>query len=385
MQNNLPFEPLLGTREAIYDPTKFNWLGSPSIEVGLIAVWKTVPVNTIDDLKGREITVGSSGIPNARGKGPLEKRTAKGPLRPESHRRAAPRERRDRARRLARGAGGRRAVRHARRRPRPAARRPGAEARILEDLRWLGLDWDEGPDVGGPFAPYRQSERFDLYADALSRLRERGELFACACSRTELRSLASAPHGPGSEGPRYGGRCRFRGLPVDVEAGVALRFVAPGGKISVDDRIAGRYCQDVAAEIGDFVVRRADGLYSYQLALVVDDAAMAVTQVVRGEDLLHSTPRQVALQRSLGLPEPEYAHVPLVLNPAGERLAKRDRAAAVRALRESGVAPERVVGLLARSLGLVDAPDPVRPADLVPLFAWDRLVRSPWRIASDSR
>ena len=140
---------------------------------------------------------------------------------------------------------------------------PGAEARILDDLRWLGLDWDEGPDVGGPHAPYRQSERLGLYRDALARLGASGLVYACECTRAQLRGLASAPHGPGTEGPPYPGTCRDKGLPVSIDAEpgtrqYALRLRVPRGESCFDDLVAGRACQDVAVEVGDFPLRRAE-------------------------------------------------------------------------------------------------------------------------------
>ena len=261
---------------------------------------------------------------------------------------------------------------------------PGAEERLLEDLRWLGFDWDEGPDVGGDFGPYRQSERTDMFIEALQRLRDSGRLYACTCTRAELRRLASAPHGAGEEGPVYPGLCREKGLPLELDAAggrvASLRFRVEPGECCFDDRVVGPFCQDVASRVGDFVVRRADGLFAYQLAVVVDDGAMGINQVVRGADLLDSTPRQIQLQEALGLPRPEYAHVPLVLNAEGERLAKRDRATAIRELRAHGVAPERLVGYLAHSLGLIAAPEPLSMAALIPLFAWEKVNREPWRV-----
>jgi glutamyl-tRNA synthetase len=264
---------------------------------------------------------------------------------------------------------------------------PGAETRILEDLRWLGLDWDEGVDEGGPFAPYRQSEREAVFRGALGRLASAGALYACTCSRAQLKGLVSAPHGPGSDGPPYPGTCRDKGIPVNVDDRPppggrvpALRFRVSAGTVAFDDAIAGRFEQNVAREVGDFIVRRADGLYTYQLAVVADDAAMEISQIVRGADLLHSTPRQIALQRALGHPSPEYAHVPLVLGAGGERLAKRDRASAIRALRSEGVAPDHVVGTMARSLGLLDEVRPVWPRELLEGFTFARVTREPWRL-----
>jgi glutamyl-tRNA synthetase len=263
---------------------------------------------------------------------------------------------------------------------------PGAEARILEDLRWLGMDWDEGPDVGGPHAPYRQSERYDHFRTALARLQAAGRLYGCTCSRADLKRLASAPH-VGEEGPVYPGLCRDKGLEMDLTTEgdarhrqPALRFQVAPGTVCFDDLLAGRTCQAVDEQVGDFVIRRADGLYAYQLAVVVDDGAMAIDQVVRGADLLDSTARQIQLQQALGLPQPTYAHVPLVLNAEGERLAKRDLATSIRQMREAGVRPETVVGVLGASLGLLTAPEPLSLMDLVPMFAWDRLSREPWRV-----
>jgi glutamyl-tRNA synthetase len=178
------------------------------------------------------------------------------------------------------------------------------------------------------------------------------------------------------DGPVYPGTCRARELP---RTGCALRFQVAPGEVCFDDLVAGRVCQDVAREVGDFVVRRADGLFAYQLAVVVDDALMGINQVVRGQDLVDSTPRQIQLQVALGYPRPAYAHVPLVLDAAGQRLAKRDQATAIRALREAGVPPECVVGLLGWSLGLVPTPMPLAARDLVARFAWSALSCHPWR------
>jgi glutamyl-tRNA synthetase len=263
---------------------------------------------------------------------------------------------------------------------------PGAEARILEDLRWLGMDWDEGPDVGGPYAPYRQSERYDHFREALARLQAAERLYGCTCSRADLKRLASAPH-VGEEGPVYPGLCRSKALEIDLTTEgdarhrqPALRFQAAPETVCFDDLLAGRTCQAVGEQVGDFVIRRADGLYAYQLAVVVDDGAMAIDQVVRGADLLDSTARQIQLQQALGLPQPQYAHVPLVLNAEGERLAKRDLATSIRQMREAGVRPETVIGVLGASLGLLKAPEALPLSDLVPLFAWDRVSREPWRV-----
>jgi glutamyl-tRNA synthetase len=236
--------------------------------------------------------------------------------------------------------------------------------------------------VGGPYASYTQSERTAFYADALQTLTRAGLLYPCYCSRADLARIAGAPHGPADDGPRYPGLCR--GLTPAQQAERAakkptpsLRFVAPAGEICLCDEIAGPLCQDVAASVGDFVVRRADGMYAYQLAVVVDDAAMGITHVLRGDDLLHSTPRQIALCRALGLPVPTYAHVPLLVGPDGNRLAKRHGDTSLAGLRSTGVAPQTVVGWLAYWSGLLDKPEPVEPADLIAGFDLGRVPRTP--------
>ncbi len=220
--------------------------------------------------------------------------------------------------------------------------RQDLEDRVLRDLEWLGLDWDEGPDVGGPFGPYRQSERDEHYAGALAKL----ATYRCTCTRAQLRALPTM----GATGEVvYPGTCR-----AGAQRGVgAIRWRVPAGEVGFVDRVRGMYAQCVAQEVGDFVLRRADGAWAYQLAVVVDDAAMQIDAVVRGADLLDSTPRQILLQRTLGLPTPTYGHVPLILGPGGAKLSKRDGAPDLSALREGGVAAEVVISVLARSLGLV--------------------------------
>jgi glutamyl-tRNA synthetase len=263
-----------------------------------------------------------------------------------------------------------------------------AEARLLDDLRWLGLDWDEGPDRGGPFGPYRQSERAARYDEAIARLVAAGRAFPCACSRADVARAASAPHAGDEEGPRYPGTCR--GLPAaEVEARAAaqgrapaMRFDGRGEAFYFDDELRGAVATGPGG-VDDFVLRRADGASAYQLAVVVDDAAMGVTRVVRGDDLLASTPRQLALYAALALPAPAFAHVPLVLAPGGERLAKRTRPASVADLRARGVAPEAVVGALAASAGLCAAAERPRAWDLVSGFQLTRVARAPAVIDAD--
>jgi glutamyl-tRNA synthetase len=259
--------------------------------------------------------------------------------------------------------------------------RPGMEARILEELRWLGIDWDEGPDVGGPAGPYRQSALGGRYADALDRLRDAGLAYPCFCSRAEIAAASQAPHGPADDGPRYPGSCRALGA-AEVARRSALRRPAwrlrvPDGPVRFDDALHGAMEFDVGATVGDFVVMRADGIAAYQLAVAVDDAAMGISDVVRGEDLLPSTARQLLVYRALGLSAPRFAHVPLVVGVDGERLAKRHGALSLGELRERGADPRAVAGLLAALCGLAPEGARIVPAELVGGFELGRLPRSP--------
>jgi glutamyl-tRNA synthetase len=238
---------------------------------------------------------------------------------------------------------------------------PGAADRIRDDLAWLGLSWDEGPDLGGPHAPYAQSERLDRYEAALVKLRDEGLSFECSCSRKELRELASAPHGPAETA--YPGTCRAGPTKPERAQAVRFRMTAPE---PFDDALHGPVAPMTLAD--DFVLRRRDGLFAYQLAVVVDDAAMGITEVVRGDDLLPSTPRQIALYRALGLPVPAFFHLPLVLGPDGERLAKRHGAVAIADYRDRGDSPEQVLGALAASLGLLPPGSRTTAADLAARF-----------------
>lgn len=222
---------------------------------------------------------------------------------------------------------------------------PGSEEEILGALRRYGLEWD-GTVV-------RQSERTHFYDEALGRLRGMGLVYDCACSRSELQRAASAPAGAEAV---YPGTCR-NGLPVG-RAPRAIRFRVPDEEIVFHDLLGGEVRERVAERVGDFVVRRADGLYAYQLAVVVDDALQGVTQVVRGADLLGSTARQIALQRALGYPTPSYAHLPLVRNAAGSKLGKRDGALPLPSLDERRV--RETLAAAMRFLGLDIEPDEPR-------------------------
>jgi len=238
----------------------------------------------------------------------------------------------------------------------------GAAEALLDDLRFLGLDWDEGPDVGGPFAPYVQSERLDRYADALASLRARERVYRCSCSRKDV-AIASAPHGPTEFGPVYAGTCREG--PQRPDAPCALRLRVDALPAFVDGVLG----DVVPSARGDFVVQRADGTVSYQLAVVVDDVAMGITEVLRGEDLAGCTGWQLALYEALGARAPAFVHVPLLCDASGKRLAKRDGAQSIAVLRARGVAPEVLVGALAASAGIVPPGTRVAARALVRDFA----------------
>lgn len=252
-------------------------------------------------------------------------------------------------------------------------KRPELAAQLIDDLAWLGLEWDEGP--------YYQHDRLDLYENALRKLQDAGLTYPCFCTRAELHA-ASAPHA--SDGtPIYRGACR--GLSAEeIARRSALR--APATRLRVPtvddladdvvefvDRTYGAQCEALATECGDFLVRRSDGVFAYQLAVVVDDAAMGVTEVVRGCDLLGSTPRQIYLQHLLGLPTPHYAHIPLLMSPDGRRLSKRDRDLDLGELRTRFGTPEALLGWLAGQTGIAPDTTPRSAEQLIEHFSWDAI------------
>ncbi len=255
--------------------------------------------------------------------------------------------------------------------------RPHATERMLADLRWFGLDWDEGPDVGGPCSPYTQSERLDIYRSLLQRLHEAGLVYPCYCTRAEIARVASAPHG--NEGPRYPGTCRqlTEAQRRQQEASgrrPSLRFRVDDERIvSFTDLLAGPVRQHVQQEVGDFILCRSDGIFAYQFAVVVDDALMHLNQIVRGADLLASTPRQILLYEALGFPIPTFAHVPLVLDEQGHRLSKRAESSGLAPLRAAGLTPAQVTGQLAATCGLVEPGKSITPPELAQQFTPPRL------------
>ena len=254
----------------------------------------------------------------------------------------------------------------------PRAQSRERAEQLMRDLEWLGLTWDEGPHF--------QSEREEVYREALATLDEKGLTYPCFCSRAELHA-ATAPHA--SDGtPIYAGTCRDL-ADEEIARRTALRPPAtrlrvpdeedPAGTIEFLDLAYGAHREVLARECGDFLVRRSDGVVAYQLAVVVDDALMGVTQVVRGRDLLGSCARQIYLGRLLGYAAPEYGHVPLLIAGDGRRLSKRDKDLDLGALRESGVTPQSVVGTLAAAAGLADPGCEAMPAELVGSFSWERV------------
>ena len=258
--------------------------------------------------------------------------------------------------------------------------RPEAAEGASVDLRWLGLDWDEGPDRPGPSSPYLQSWRKDLYGHTLEKLKAAELVYPCTCTRADIERAASAPHAE-DEGPTYPGTCSHRTARDSESLGdrpFAWRFRVPDGPVSWDDRVMGRVQLDPSRSGGDFVVGRAGVGASYQLAVVHDDATMGVTEVIRGDDLVPSTPRQLLLYRALGWEAPTFGHVPLAVDPDGRRLAKRDGSLKLATLREAGVDPDRLIGRLAHSCGWSDRVEPAPPAAWLGRFDLEALPRTPW-------
>jgi glutamyl-tRNA synthetase len=246
----------------------------------------------------------------------------------------------------------------------------GAAQQALDDLRWLGLDWDESPVV--------QTERLPLYEAALQQLRERELVYPCTCSRSDVERAASAPHAE-HEGAVYPGTCAGRRSADAAGLGQrphTWRCRADRLVSQFDDRFRGPTPVDPTLCGGDFVVWKSARTPAYQLAVVVDDAAQGITEVIRGDDLIPSTPRQLLLYDSLGLPAPRFAHVPLVVGPDGRRLAKRHGDTRLATLRDAGVRPEALVGLLAWSCGWLPEPEPITPSELIPRFRMDAVPAS---------
>ena len=269
----------------------------------------------------------------------------------------------------------------------PQRSKPEYAEELLRDLAWLGLDWDEGPDKGGPHGPYVQSKRLERYDAALARLSEQGLLYPCYCTRKELRQAAQAPHAEDAA-PVYLGTCRdlstVRRQERDTSGRkAALRLRCPPEPVRFTDLLHGEFCVDPAAESGDFALQRGDGVHAYQLAVVVDDAEMGINLVVRGDDLLDSTPAQAALFTLLGHPAPTFLHFPLLVDETGTRLSKRHGSLELAAIRERGVRPQAVVGWLAARAGLLPEPVPVAPPELCAAFDPIMLPRQTVTVSGD--
>ncbi len=243
----------------------------------------------------------------------------------------------------------------------------------IEDLRFLGFTWDE--------PPLYQSRRSDVYQRYLDRLDAAGLIYPCFCTRAQLH--ASAAPNLGDTQYVYGGACAH--LTAEEVARLAqtrrpaMRLRVPDETVRFTDGLFGPQAENLARDCGDFVLRRSDGLFGYQLAVVVDDALSGVNQVVRGRDILSATPRQIYLARQLGFSQPEYIHIPLLMDGAGRRLAKRDRDLDLSALARR-FTPEELLGILAHAAGLVDEPRPTTLEALIPAFSWDRVKREDIRL-----
>lgn len=255
----------------------------------------------------------------------------------------------------------------------PGRSRKEYTEQIKLDLKWLGLDWDEY---------YVQSERGDLYTHYLNKLEEQGLTYPCYCSRADIMAT-QAPHE--SDGRVvYAGTCRpgkterSEGFEVVRSEGIkvlrkpATRVIVPDEEIPFVDGLYGQQSINLAKHCGDFIVRRSDGAWAYQLAVVLDDALMGITEVVRGCDLLQSVPQQVYLYRVLGLKAPQFTHIPLLVNEAGQRLSKRDKSLDLGELSKS-LSPQQIIGFLANQIGLTDKPEPITPQELTNLFNWGKI------------
>ena len=285
-----------------------------------------------------------------------------------------------------------------------------AVAEAIEDLKWLGLDWDEGPDVGGSHGPYSQSERFGIYSESLSKLVNAGFAYPCTCTRRDVESASSAPHEAVAfregnlsleqaqfgeftgvfspvdfhEGPIYSEKCRAwqLGDPLPDEGSFCWRFRLIDEVVICIDRVFGLIAINPKRLLGDFPLTRKNGEIAYQLAVVVDDHAMNISEVVRGNDLLPSLFRQLSIIRALKLNSPEYAHLPLVVGNDGRRLAKRHGDSRLAYYRSCGVSASQIIGWLAKSIGLREVADPVMPSQLIDEFDWRLISRRPTVVAS---
>jgi len=258
--------------------------------------------------------------------------------------------------------------------------KPGAAQGALDDLRWLGLDWDEGPIF--------QSDRLTLYESALRLLQDKELVYPCTCCRSDVERAASAPHAE-HESPAYPGTCSHHTVADAANLGersFAWRFRVKREMVEYPDGLGGPdtpVWPDKSVWPTDFVIWKSEGTPAYQLAVVVDDAAQQVTEVIRGDDLVPSTPRQLLLYEALGLTPPHFIHVPLVVGPDGRRLAKRHGDTRLASLRQAGVRPEALLGLLAWSCGWIEKPEPISANELIPLFRLETIPRHPFVLTAE--
>ena len=252
--------------------------------------------------------------------------------------------------------------------------RPEYAAQIEDDLLWLGLEWDEGGSRGGPNGPYYQSERTDFYINVLEKLRETGRLYPCFCTRADIMASSASHQSDGVV--VYSGRCQSLSaaerMALSAERKPATRLCVPNADCTFTDGHYGLQHYNLARDCGDFIVRRADGNFAYQLAVVTDDALMGVTEVVRGCDLLSSTPQQIYLYGLLGYPAPQFAHIPLLVAPDGRRLAKRNAGTDMGSLRQR-YTPQQLLGLIAHLAGLTDHYEELSIVEIISLFAWNKV------------
>ncbi|BES64361.1 tRNA glutamyl-Q(34) synthetase GluQRS [Gottschalkiaceae bacterium SANA] len=253
---------------------------------------------------------------------------------------------------------------------------------MMEDLAWLGLSYEEGPDCGGAYGPYTQEERRNLYEEAMNRLKVQGHLYPCYCSRKDLQAVRAPHRGEGANA--YPGTCRYlsdeeRKLRAEKKA-PAMRFLMPDREDCFVDLNYGKQCQSLQSETGDFILRRSDGIHAYQLAVVVDDALMGITEVVRGADLLSSSHRQRILYESLGYSSPKFGHVPLLMGRDGRRMSKRFQSLDLGQLKSIGWKPEELWGLLLFEAGMMEKEEAVTLQEAIEIFSWETMGQTDLKI-----
>jgi len=253
---------------------------------------------------------------------------------------------------------------------------------IIDDLAWMGLTYEEGPDCGGDFGPYTQDERRHMYEDALETIKKQGLLYPCYCSRKDLQAVRAPHRGEGQF--VYPGFCRNLSPEEQMERALkkkpSLRFLMPDQIDCYRDLNYGEQCQDLQGQVGDFILRRADGVHAYQLAVVVDDALMEISEVVRGADLLSSTHHQRVLYQTLGVEAPQFGHVPLLVGKDGERLSKRFKSLDMGQLRAGGWKPEELAGLLLFEAGMMEKEEPISLQEAISIFSWEMMKQDDLRI-----